>query len=175
MKKIVIVEDRIKRAASLAKQFELLAEQWNIKDIVICFFRERPSETEEDIRKAKDSCKHEIKDVYILDFNKVMDAYMNEEETYFIIDYQLNGDGSEGDPIRRINIRYARNKDRYKTNRLWFYTATGPDNERILGKLFGKEHMLYVSEVDEDLLTLELNNSYFSRAMENKHMVCAEG
>ena len=178
MKRIVIVEDRLRRAVALAEQFEGLKEEypeWGIQDIVICFFCERPIEKEQDIRLARDSCRFSIKDVGILNFNKIMDEYMEDEETFLIIDFFLEGDGSDGEPLNRLNIRYARNKDRYKSNRLWFYTATGSDNEMILGKLLGKEHMVYVAEVDDDLLKLELNNTDFRRVLENEQMINAEG
>lgn len=168
MSRIVIVEDRLMRTVSLANQFDQLREEhpdWGIRDIVICFFCEQPVESEADIRAARDSCRYRIENINMINFDKIMDTYMEDKDTFFVIDFVLNGDGSNWVSADRINIRYARDKDRYKSNRLWFYTGTGDENEKLLHHFFGDEHVLSVAKVDDRVLKLELNGTVFCKAL----------
>lgn len=169
MNNIVIVEDKLGRGISLAEQFaEFSQNNPNLKIEVrdICYFCPNTQKAQEDIRKRSES-KFNIKPVTLLDFGRTMDEYISsqEERTFLIMDYMLDDDGSEGIPTRRVNIRYARNKNLCDTNQLWFYTATGTANENALSKLVGKEHVLDVVEVDENVLRLKLDNEDFMKVL----------
>lgn len=177
MNGIVIVEDRLGRAISLAEQFSELSEEhpeFNIQVSDICYFCADSKTAKENIETAKkQGCKLNIRHVTLLNFNDIMDEYMESKDkhAYLIMDYMLKDDGSEGVPMQRVNIRYARNKQRYTTNQLWFYTATGTKNELALSKLVGQEHVLDVQEVDDDYLRLDLDNTDFIRTLKESPMV----
>lgn len=177
MNSIVIVEDRLGRAISLAEQFSDFSRQhpeYQIQVLDICYFCANSDMAEEDIEMAKKKgCHLNIRHVGLLNFSEIMDEYIESKDkhAYLIMDYMLKGDGSEGIPMQRVNIRYARNKQRYNTNKLWFYTATGTGNELALSKLVGQEHILDVWEVDDNYLRLDLNNNDFIRTLKESHMV----
>lgn len=169
MNKIVIVEDKLRKAVTLAEQFVEFSNEHpelGIDTPDICFFCPDPDTAQEDITQC-DNYGFEIKHLTLLNFSEILDRYLysDENKVFLIIDYLLDDDGSEGEPIRRVNIRYARNKERYKTNQLWFYTGTGPVNEKILGELFGKERILDVLESTETFLNLCLDNDNFRNAL----------
>lgn len=165
MNNIVIVEDRLGRGISLAVQFEEYSKnhpELEIRVLAICYFCANTKKAEEDIREKKD-CGFDIRHVNLLNFSEIMDEYMNskEKQTLLIMDYVLEGDGSDGMPVKRVNIRYARNNERFTTNKLWFYTGTGTENARKLSQLVGEEHVLEVLEVGDDNLRLDLENDNF--------------
>ncbi len=169
MNNIVIVEDKLGRAISLAKQFKELAlehPEYELSVSGICYFCPNQQKAEEVIQDET-QCEWEIKVVNLINFDKTLDDYLyaEGERTFLIMDFMLDGDGSEGTPTKRVNIRYARRNGRCDTNRLWFYTGTGTVNERILSQLVGKEHVLEVSEADGDSLRLLLDNADFAKAL----------
>lgn len=170
MNNIVIVEDRLKRGISLAEQFGELAGQhpeWGIQILAVCYFNENKKTAMEDI-EACGEYPFTIKHVSLWDFDEVMDEYINleNEQTVFIIDFFLDGDGSDGIPIRRVNIRYAKRVDESKKRQLWFYTTTGIKNEEILCKLIGEEQVLQVEEVADDFLHLNLMDEKFTTVLQ---------
>ncbi len=169
MNNIVIVEDKIKRAISLADQFVELSKaspelQLEVTDI--CYFCPKEEIAEIEVQSQAE-CGFNIRRVTLENFRQIMDEYLDSKRnrTFLIMDFMLDGDGSDGTPMRRVNIRYARNRNRYTTNRLWFYTATGTANEEALGKLVGKEHVLDVTEVNDNILKLRLNT--FVKALQD--------
>lgn len=169
MNKIVIVEDKLKRGISLAEQFEEFSNEYpelELETADICFFQPDLEAADKIIRNVGD-CPFLIKPVSLLNFNKIMDEYLYnlDSRTFLIIDFILDDDGSRGVPIRRINIRYARNNNRVDTNQLWFYTGTGILNEQILGELVGEEHVFDILKVDEEHLRLNLNKDSFIAAL----------
>lgn len=169
MNNIVIVEDRLKRGISLAEQFEELAEQhpeWGIQILAVCYFNENKEAAMEDI-KACVGHPFTIRHVSLWDFDETMDEYTNpgNEHTIVIIDFFLDGDGSSGIPVRRVNIRYAKRADENRRKQLWFYTGTGFDNNRILCELVGKEHVLQMESVGDGILRLNLEDENFRMAL----------
>lgn len=169
MNNIVIVEDKLKRAISLANQFVELSEKHPEFSIVvsgICYFCANSEEAIKDIEEQTDYG-FDIEHVTLLNFAKILDEYLYSDEghTLLIIDYMLDGDGSFGVPTRRVNIRYAKN--RQPSNQLWFYTGTGSTNENILKKLVGKDYVLDVVEVDKENLKLDLENENFIKALKD--------
>lgn len=165
MNNIVIVEDKLGRGISLAEQFvEFSTEhpEYQIEVSDICYFCSNTQRAEEEIEK-KGECGFNIRHVALSNFKKIMDEYLycTESRTFLIMDFILEGDASDGVPMRRVNIRYARNKNRLVTNRLWFYTGTGFTNEEIIRELVGEEHTFIVTEVDTDYLRLDLDNEKF--------------
>lgn len=167
MKKIVIVEDKIKRAISLAEQFVYFAKEHPELEIEvsdICLFGKSHEEIQE-VLKQTDTKGFHIISITMLEFIKTMSDYLKQEGTHLIFDFLLDDDGSEGVPSERVNIRFARNKNRINTNRIWFYTATGTENLNILEELIGAEHILRVSEVGVDYLKLDLNNDKFQNTL----------
>lgn len=165
MNNIVILEDRLGRGISLAEQFKEFSTEhpeYQIEVSDICYFCSNTQRAEEEIEKKKE-CGFNIRHVALSNFNKIMDEYLycTESRTYLIMDFILEEDGSDGIPMRRVNIRYARNKNRLAKNQLWFYTATGVTNEEILRELVGKEHTFIVTDVDKEYLRLDLENEKF--------------
>lgn len=169
MNNIVIVEDKLKRGIALAEQFTKLAEEHpelEIEVTDICYFCANSKQAEKDIQGVNEH-RFSIKHVTVLNFSDTMDKYLDSEEKHaiLIMDYILDNDGSEGVPTQRVNIRYARNENRYKSNRLWFYTATGTANEQVLSTLVGKEHVLNVLKVDDSDLRLDVDNELFKKSL----------
>lgn len=169
MNKIVIVEDKLGRGKSLAEQFAAFSQEHpecEIEVSDICYFCADSAKAKEDIQKYAD-CGFDIRHITLNNFRETMDEYLYSEEDRFflIIDFLLDGDGSEGVPSYRVNIRYARNKNRCDTNQLWFYTGTGALNEHILGQLVGEEHRLDVLEVNGDKIRLQLEDEEFIDAL----------
>ena len=177
MNDIVIVEDRLGRAISLAQQFLDFSKQhpeYQVQVVDICYFCANPEIAKENIDMAKKKgCSLNIRPVNLLNFSEIMDEYMESKEkhAYLIMDYLLADDGSCGVPMQRVNIRYARNKQRYSTNKLWFYTATGTKNQLALSQLVGQEHILDVWEVDDNYLRLDLTNTDFIRTLKESLIV----
>lgn len=175
MNKIVIVEDKIGRAVSLAEQFVEFSNEHPELEIDtpdICYFCPDSEIAQKNIRQW-DDCGFKINHLTLLNFSETLDQYLYSEENkaFLIIDYLLEKDGSDGSPIKRVNIRYARNNERSKTNQLWFYTGTGPVNQQILVQLFGREHLLEVIEADENFLKLCLENANFKSALRENQAV----
>lgn len=169
MNNIVIVEDKLERAISLAHQFVEFSYKHPELDIVvsdICYFSANTEEASRNLQNHVES-QFNIKHVTLLNFSRIMDEYIysKENRNFLIMDYILEDDGSLGIPTQRVNIRYAKNKDRYKTNQLWFYTATGTVNEQVLSTLVQKEHVLDVLRVDDNDLALCLENQDFISAL----------
>lgn len=167
MNHIVIVEDRLGRGISFAeqlKEFSAKHPEYQIEVSDVCYFCSNTQRAEEEMEKKKE-CGFNIRHVALSNFNKIMDEYLydTESRTFLIMDFILEGDGSDGIPMQRVNIRYARNKNRLATNRLWFYTATGITNEKILRELVGIEHAFIVTDIDTDYLRLDLENEQFLR------------
>ena len=177
MKNIVIVEDKLGRGVSLAQQFAEYAKNYpelNIQVAGICYFCPDREKANRDIDLTKSE--FDITNVTLLNFTETMDRYLdcaNGDQTFIIMDYMLDGDGSEGIPTRRVNIRYARYQERYKSKEIWFYTGTGRINEKILIDLFGQERVLMVKELDDyrDYIRLDLDNKYFTRELRAGQLV----
>lgn len=174
MNNIVIVEDKLRRGISLAEQFAALSKEhpeYEIEVSDICYFCPKAEKAEKMIQNVGE-CQFNIKPINLLNFSETLDQYMNSPDSraLIIMDYVLEDDGSAGIPIRRVNIRYARNGERYNTNQLWFYTGTGILNQQILGELVGKKHVFDVLEVDDDYLRLDLNNMSFIEVLTAKQV-----
>ncbi len=169
MNNIVIVEDKLGRAISLAKQFKELAQEhpeYELSVSGICYFCSDLQKAEKEIQDET-QCEWEMKGVNLINFDETLDEYLYADgtRTFIIVDFMLDDDGSDGKPTSRVNIRYARKKGRCDTNRLWFYTGTGTVNQQILSQLVGKEHVLEVLKADGDTLRLRLDNADFIRAI----------
>lgn len=169
MKKIVIVEDKILRAISLAEQFVEFSKEHPELEIEVpdIYFFGKNHGILQDTIKETDTKGFNIISITLLEFIQTMSEYLSQKDTHLIFDFLLDDDGSEGVAEQRVNIRFARNQNRINTNRIWFYTATGTDNENKLQKLIGIEHMLWVSKVDVGYLKLNLNNEFFLNALKN--------
>ena len=159
---IVIVEDRLGRGISLAEQFKEFSiehPEYQIEVSDVCYFCSNAQKAEKEIDEQKE-CGFNIRHVTLGNFNKIMDEYLyySESRTFLIMDFVLEDDGSDGIPMRRVNIRYARNKDRLSTGQIYFYTATGARNEEILKELVGKDHTITVTAVNTHHLRLDLEN-----------------
>lgn len=171
MNNIIIVEDILERGITLAQQFEGFArlnQDFGIHVLAVCYFHPNMKTAEELIAKRKaengGEFAFEIKPVNLWNFDDVLDEYTDPQGTCAtaIIDFMLKGDGSEGIATQRVNIRYARGTDEDRQKRLKFYTATGQENERILYKLFGEDHVLQVEELrNDDYLHLQLDRDVF--------------
>lgn len=178
MSNIVIVEDRLGRGISLAEQFEKFSSEhpeYGIEVSAVCYFCSNKQKADEEIKEMEKKKKYEfdIKHVALSNFNKIMDEYLycSKSQTFLIMDFILENDGSEGAPMRRVNIRYARNKNRLGTDQLWFYTGTGARNEEILRELVGEDHTFIVTKVDNEYLRLDLENKNFLRKIASNQIV----
>ena len=121
MIKIVIVEDRLERGIELAKQFAEWSEEYpeyEVEVAAICYYCADFEVAETKIENVTE-IDVPIVHITLLNFIKVMDGYLQSEDNpvFLIMDYMLDGDASDGTPERRVNIRYARKKKRYETNR----------------------------------------------------------
>lgn len=173
MNNIVIVEDRLGRGISVAQQFEELAQQrpeLDIHVLAVCYFYPYTKiEAEAEIAKIySDDYAFEIRPVGLNDFDEVMDGYMNlrNKRAIVIMDFFLDGDGSEGIPTHRVNIRYVRRAEKYVQERTWFYTATGLRNNEILCSLFGEGHVLDVDSINGNFLRLNLEKKELMEALQ---------
>lgn len=165
MNNIVIVEDRLGRGISLAgqfKEFSVKHPEYQIEVSTVCYFCKDEQKAKRDIEKQME-CGFNIRHVTLGNFIESMDEYLYcpESRTFLIMDYILEGDGSEGAPMRRVNIRYSKNKGQLATNQLWFYTATSARNVDILREHVGEEHTFIVTDVDTNYLRLDLDNEKF--------------
>lgn len=172
MNNIIIVEDILERGITLAQQFEEFAlhnQDLDIHVLAVCYFNPDRKNAEGLIAKRKaengGEFAFEIKPVSLWNFDDVLDAYTDPQGTCAtaIMDFMLKGDGSRGIPTQRVNIRYARRADEDRKKKLKFYTATGPENEKIFCTLFGKDHILQVEEFQNatDFLHLHLDRDVF--------------
>lgn len=169
MNNIVIVEDNLAKGISLAEQFEELAsenKEFNLHVLAVCYFKPDSESAQKDIAVAG---KHDfdIEHVTLWDMDKRLNDYMdsNQQAAIVIMDYMLDGDGSEGIPMHRASVRYARGLDKNKANQLWLYTGTGTANYNILCQLVGREHVLNVRESRMDYLRLSLDDEKFKNAL----------
>lgn len=175
MNKIVIVEDDLGKGKSLAEQFAAFSQEHpecEIEVADICFFCSDSGIAEKKMQEYAD-CGFHIRHITLYNFRETMDEYLYSEENRFflIIDFLLDDDGSDGVPASRVNIRYARNKNRCDTNQLWFYTGTGALNEYILGQLVGEEHRLDVLDANGDKIRLQLEDDGFLDALRSHQNV----
>lgn len=180
MNKIVIVEDNLKRGLSLARQFAEFSNEhpeYDTEVECVCYYSNDSEKAKADIQKEK-TVEFNVQVASFLNFRNIMDKYLySTKHRYFlIIDYMLEDDDQyfEGLAIRRVNIQYARNKGRLRTDQLWFYTATGTANEETLRELVGEKHTLVVTEVSFDHLRLDLRKDAFLQVLKNDYQV-AEG
>lgn len=182
MNNIIIVEDVLERGITLAQQFEEFAlhnQDLDIHVLAVCYFNPDRKNAEELIAKRKaengGEFTFEIRLVNLWDFDDVLDEYTDPQGTCAtaIIDFMLKGDGSDGIATQRVNIRYARRADEDRKKRLKFYTATGPENEKILCTLFGEDHVLQVEELQNatDFLHLYLDRDVFINKLQANAVV----
>lgn len=164
MNNIVIVEDKLKRGLSLAEQFNELSQthrELDIRVAAVCYFQ--PDEAKA-AREIEECGGHglEVVPVSLWNFNDKLDGYMDSanEHAIVIMDFLLDNDGSNGIPIKRVNIKYARRADEEKHRRIWFYTATSTVMQATLCELVGKENVLEVKEVKADFLRLDLEETF---------------
>ncbi len=173
MNKIVILEDDLGIAISLANQFVEFKKKYpkyEISEPDICYFCSDTMKANQRINSLKKQ-DFNIKHVSLLNFNKTFDDYINskEEHVIIIIDYILEDDGSDGIPMERVNIRYVLRQDEDKLKQIWFYTARGTTNYENLCEIIGAEHVLEVKETGADFLKLDLENEkFFDSLLENK-------
>ncbi len=172
MNNIVIVEDNLAKGITLAEQFEELSserEELELHVLAICYFN---PDSELAQRKIEECERHNfaIEPVSLWNMDKVLDSYMDTEgkQAIVIMDYMLDGDGSEGIPMHRASVRYARGLDKCKPDRLWLYTGTGTANYNILCQLVGEEHVLKVRESRIDYLRLDLEDEKFINTLKVK-------
>ena len=170
MNNIIIVEDRLGRGISLAEQFMELSEshpEWEIDVLAICYFQASKKKSDEEI-EACGQQQFTIRRISLWDFDDVMDEYTDPEgaNAIAVIDFMLDGDGSGGFPMRRVNIRYARRTDENRKRRLWFYTGTGIENKKILCQLVGREQVLDVDDVGDSFLRLNLEKEELTEALQ---------
>ncbi len=175
MNNIVIVEDNLAKGISLAEQFEELAsekKELNLRVLAVCYFKPDSESAQKDIAV---SGQHDfaIEHVTLWNIDKRLDDYMDSEEQHAIVimDYMLDGDGSEEIPMHRASVRYARGLDKDKADQLWLYTGTGTANYNILCQLVGEEHVLNVRESRMDYLRLGLDEEKFVNALNANALV----
>lgn len=164
MNNIVIVEDKLKRGISLANQINELSQahlDLGINVVAVCYFQPNETIANSEIAECGE---HDfpIRPISLWNFNEVLDGYMDSktEHAIVIMDFILEDDGSEGIPIRRVNIRYARRSEEEKRRRIWFYTATSTVIQDTLCELVGKENVLEVTDVKAESLRLDLEEKF---------------
>lgn len=170
MNNIVIVEDRLAKGISLAAQFTELAQhcpELKMRVLAVCYFKSNREAAQREIEKSEKQ-NFEVVPVSLWNFNETIDDYINSSGKHatIIMDYLLDGDGSEGVPMRRVNIRYARKPERKGSGQLWFYTGTGTDNHNMLCQLVGADHVLEVTESGPDYLRLDLTEEKFLKVLQ---------
>ena len=152
MNRLVIVDDKLDNGLRLAEQLQNWLVQENlVKEIEldqIFLFKQ----TEEEVSTAKEEYRQKISElglnvepICLWNFDEKLDECMEniEEKTIFLVDYMLFGDGSDGVPEYRVNIRYARRQDTERKEKLFFYTLTGAENDELLCELVGEEHVIH--------------------------------
>lgn len=174
---IIIVGDELGKSLSLADQFEELSMKYpelKIEVGGICYFHAN-TEAAQKIIEIYDTKNRHIEIVSLWNFYEVMEWY--EEKSFaalphggeickhiFIMDFMLEGDGSDGIPERSATIRYAKNMNRLDSDNIWFYTAGDTRAESALYHLV-PGHVLTVVEKDGDYLRLQLesNDAFMNR------------
>lgn len=68
------------------------------------------------------------------EFLDTMNELYETPDVIFLMDYDLKGDMGSYDFFTRINIKYAREKN--KENKIWFYTTGPADVKRMLSDTF---------------------------------------
>lgn len=125
-KRIVIVDDRPwKMKGSILKLQEA--------GVVFCktiyypnnmIARETQDELMEDYKKSTEMEVVQVNDQS--EFLAQMDELYSVPDIIFLMDYDLKGDMNRDDFFTRINVKYARVKDK-EEKKIWFYT-TGPND-----------------------------------------------
>lgn len=166
MNNIVIVEDKLKRGISLAKQINELSQvhpELEINVVAVCYFHPNETIANSEIAECGEH-DFRVRPVSLWNFNKVLDEYMdsNNEHAIVIMDFILENDGSEGSNIKRVNIKYARRSEEEKRCRIWFYTAVSTAMHDTLCELVGREKVLEVTEVTAESLRLDLEDTFLS-------------
>lgn len=164
MNNIVIVEDKLKRGISLAEQFNELSQthlELEISVAAVCYFQPNEAIANSEIAECGEH-DFEVIPISLWNFNKVLDEYMDSQNKHAIVimDFLLDNDGSDGTPIKRVNIKYARRSDDEKRRRIWFYTATSTAIQDTLRELVGKDNVLEVAEVAAESLRLDLEETF---------------
>lgn len=160
MKKIVIVEDVLKRGLWLVERFRELQEEraeCGIEDVILGYFNPKVWDAEKEVEEYRKKG-YEIEVLSLWNFEEVLDNYY-EEGAVLLMDFLLENDGSDGMINRRVNIRYARGK--IEDERIWFYTAASTPWREQLKEKVGEDHVLNVLNVNGDEIELDLEDNNF--------------
>lgn len=156
MKNMIIVEDKpwITKAAILDLQKK------SVKVSCIVYYPNKigdPKEKEKLLNDLKESTGVPVETVNGQEqFVKTMEKLYSQENTVFLMDYDLTSD-SQYPFDSRINILYARHKEYEDKNvapedrKIWFYTVSGISNVELLRKNF-PGHQLSVTSYQDGLL-----------------------
>ena len=108
MKKIIIFEDSLENTVAYVGR---LAAMEVVSDINILLYCVNTTKAEEKIQELSDkfSEKVKIEKVTLWDYEERLDYFYAQENTLFLFDMNLNGDGSTMFS-NRINVMYAKKK-----------------------------------------------------------------
>ncbi len=141
MKKIVIVDDR-------PWKFQECVRKLKDKGIIFCKTVYYPNNTlgqdtqDRMINDYKNHTDMEIAQVNDqMEFLTKMDELYDNQDTIFLIDYDLKGDMSREDFYTRVNVKYAKVKG---WDRIWFYTSGPSDIKGMLIRTF-PDHVISVT------------------------------
>ena len=168
MNRLIIVDDKLDNGLRLAEQLQNWLVQENLENEIELnqMFLFKP--TKEEVNAAKKECAQKIAElgltiepICLWDFDEKLDKCMGDidRKTIFLIDYLLFGDGSDGVPEYRVNIRYARRQDAERRKRLFFYTLTGAENDELLCGLVGEEHVVHAKYEKGEFPCLDLQKA----------------
>lgn len=175
MNRLIIVDDKLDNGLRLAEQLQNWLVQENLENEIVLsqIFLFKP--TKEEVIAIKEKYTQKIAElgltiepICLWDFDEKLDKCMEDigGKTIFLIDYLLFGDGSDGVPEYRVNIRYAKRQDAERKERLFFYTLTGTENDELLCGLVGEEHVIHAKYEKEKLPCLDLQKAdVFRRAV----------
>lgn len=166
MKKIIIFEDSLENTVAYVGR---LAAMEVVSDINILLYCVNTTKAEEKIQELSDkfSEKVKIEKVTLWDYEERLDYFYAQENTLFLFDMNLNGDGSTMFS-NRINVMYAKKKKQAGGElphpRIWFYTTTKAEQRAVLLEQF-PECTLSVQSVDKDGVHLNFDEE-FMQALE---------
>lgn len=145
MKNIIMLEDnpvRLKKFIDHTNQGKM-SEGIDIEQVL--YYNPNLEQTSEEVTELKKELKVDVTVVNLWNFDEILNDLYAQENNLFIFDTDLNEKLEENVFSYRINVSYAMRKK--EKDRIWFYTAAGPDFERNIAQTFsGYVIPVYVDE-----------------------------
>ena len=144
MKNIIMLEDNPARLKNFIGNINEGEKPEGMDIGQVIYYNPNLEQDSEEITELEKELKVDVKVVNLWNFDEVLNILYAQENNLFIFDTDLNEKLEENVFSYRINVSYAmRKKDE---DRIWFYTAAGPDFERNIEQAFSG----YVIPVDVD-------------------------